>query len=67
MLEEKTDTLSVVGASASLGKLFTVRPGTLLSMTCLATYSWTDVNGLDAVAELLFVLVRHSIGDNDLL
>lgn len=31
------------------------------------TYSWTDINGLNTIANLLLVLVRDSVGDNDFL
>lgn len=31
------------------------------------TYSWADINRLDAVAQFLFVFVRHCVGDDNLL
>jgi hypothetical protein len=65
VLEKEGNALAIVRPSARLGKLFMVSKRLLLDLH--ATYSRTYVNGLDTIAQLLLVLMRDSVGDDDLL
>jgi hypothetical protein len=65
VLEKEGNALAIVRPSACLGKLFMVSKRLLMDLH--ATYCRTYVNGLDTIAQLFFVLVRDSVGDDDLL
>jgi len=65
MLEEERHTLAIVRSPASLGKLFDGQHTQLQDPH--GTYSRTDVNGLNAIAELFLVLVGYRVCDDDLL
>lgn len=67
MLEEERHTLAVVGTSACLGKLQCGQQSASSDITHMCTYGGTDVDRLNAVADLLLCLVGYCVRHNDLL
>lgn len=65
VFEEETNTLAVVGTSAGFGELSKIRVHPRIEYR--VTYRRTNVNGLNAVAKLLLVLMGYRVGDDNLL